>query len=102
MDFHVGDLIRWLGGDYTHDHIPMETIEEAVAAIRHVPPQSGYPIIDFDRALHVLRHGAPLSAAHVCRRDDVSARNLYNNHSGALKAAEAVMKKIVSACNKWY
>ena len=59
MDFHVGDLIRWLGGDYTHDHIPIEPIEEAVAAISNVPPQSGYPIINFDQALHVLRHGAP-------------------------------------------
>ena len=44
----------------------------------------------------------PLSAAHVCRRDDVSARNLYNNHSGALKASEAVMKKIVTASNNHF
>ena len=80
----------------------MEHIERAVAAIRHVPPTSGYLIIYIDQALHVLRHGAPLSAAHVCCRDDVSARNLYDNHSGALKAAEAVMKKIVSASNNHF
>ena len=39
-NFILGDLIRWLGGDYTHDHINMPPIESAVSAIRdHVLPQ---------------------------------------------------------------
>ena len=101
-DFNMGDLIRWLGGDYTHDHIPMDPIERAIAAIRDHPRPLGYPTVDYDRALHVLRHGAPLTAAYACRRDDVIHRNLYDNHTGALKAASAVLKKIVSGCNNHF
>ena len=33
-NFVLGDLIRWLGGNYTHDHIDMVPIEAAVTAIR--------------------------------------------------------------------
>ena len=102
LDFQVGDLIRWLGGDYAHDHIPMAPIEEAVAAIRSRPRPPGYPVVDYDRALHVLRHGAPLTADYVCRRADLLRRNLYNNHGGATKAAAAVMKKIVGGCNNHF
>ena len=24
LDFNVGDLIQWIGGVYTHDHIPLD------------------------------------------------------------------------------
>ena len=101
-NFVLGDLIRWLGGDYTHDHINMAPIEAAVAAIRGHPRPPGFPVVDYDRALHVLRHGAPLSAAYTCKRADVLLRNLYDNHSGARNATAAVLKKIVDGCNNQF
>ena len=34
FDFEVGDLIRWLGGIYSHAHIPLDPIRAAVDALR--------------------------------------------------------------------
>ena len=62
LDFNIGDIIRWLCGTYTHDHIPLGPIRQAVADLRKLPPKDGYPVQDFDRALHILEHGAPLQA----------------------------------------
>ena len=42
LDFNVGDLIRWLGGAYTHEHIPMGPIRTAISAIRSIPSPEGY------------------------------------------------------------
>lgn len=33
IDFHSEDLIRWLGGAYTHNYIPLALIRQAVDAI---------------------------------------------------------------------
>ncbi len=42
--FFLGDLIRWLGGDYTHDPTNMAPIKAAVAGIRGPkPPCLLYP-----------------------------------------------------------
>ena len=46
LHFDVGDLVRWLGGDYTHDHVPLQPIVDAVAAIRNHPRPPGYPVVD--------------------------------------------------------
>ena len=102
VDFDVGDLIRWLGGVYTHDHIPMEPIRAAVAEAKGIPRPPGYPVIDFARALHVLEHGAPISASYTCSRTDVLHRNLYDNHNSIAEEAPAVMEKIVSECNNHF
>ena len=53
LDFNMGDLIRWLGGVYTHEHIPLDPIRQAVAATRNIPQSRGYPVQDFSRALHI-------------------------------------------------
>ena len=72
FDFNIGDLIRWLGGVYTHEHIPLDPIRQAVEATRDVPQSQGYPVQDFSRALHILEHGAPVTASYSCSRADVA------------------------------
>ena len=99
FDFEVGDLVRWLGGTYTHDHIPLDPIRSAVAELRERPHKPGYPVQDFDRALHILEHGAPLQAAYVCDRRDTAARNAYDNHAGVSTHGPAVLKKILADSN---
>ena len=102
FDFHVGDLIRWLGGVYTHEHIPLDPIRTAVAALRRLPRRRGYPVQDYDRALHLLEHGAPVTAAYACSRADLAARNLYDNHAGISDHGPAVLAKIISGCNNHF
>ena len=96
FDFRVGALIRWLGGVYTHEHIPLDHIRTTVADLRRRTPRRGYPVQDYNRALHLLDHGAPIFAAYTCSRADLVARNLYDNHAGITKHGLAVLAKIVS------
>ena len=102
LDFDVGDLIRWLGGDYCHEHIPLDPIRAAIAQVRRRTRPPGYPPVDYDRAMHVLEHGAPVTAAYSCARADVHRRNLYDNHAGVKPAAEEFMKKIISHANNHF
>ena len=102
LDFNVGDLIRWLGGEYCHEHIPLEPIRAAVDQIKHRVRPPGYPIVDYARALHILEHGAPVTAAYSCTRADVHRRNLYDNHAGVLQAAAEVQRKITSHANNHF
>ena len=102
LDFSVGDLLRWMGGVYTHAHINLGPIKRAVDEARSYPPSPGAPVVDFDRALHVLEHGAPIRASYVCRRIDVLQRNVYDNHASIGDEADAVFAKIVSECNNHF
>ena len=63
FDFNMDDLIRWLGGVYTHEHKPLDPIRQAVTATGDVPQSHGYPDQDFSRALHILEHDAPVTAS---------------------------------------
>ena len=90
LDFSVGDLLRWMGGVYTHSHINLDPIKRAVDEVRSIPSSPGAPVVDFDRALHVLEHGALLN------------RNLYDNHASIGDEADAVFAKIVSECNNHF
>ena len=62
FDFDVGNLIQLLGGVYTHDHIFMTPIVEAVVALRQHAHRLGYPTQDYTRTLHILEHDAPTAA----------------------------------------
>ena len=99
FDFAVGDMVRWLGGTYTHDHISLDPIRSAVAELRGRPHKKGYPVQDYGRALHILEHGAPLQAAYVCNRRDTAARNAYDNHEGVSTHGPEVLKKILADSN---
>ena len=37
LDFNIGDLIRWLGGAYTHEHTPLAPIRQAINDIIATP-----------------------------------------------------------------
>ena len=102
LDFNMGDLIRWLGGVYTHEHIPLDPIRQAVAATRNIPQSRGYPVQDFSRALHILEHGAPVTASYSCSRADVAHRNAYDNHQGVASHGPAVLKKIIADVNNQF
>ena len=96
FDFDLGDLIRWLGGVYTHDHIPMGPIRDAVEELRHRQQSPGYPIQDYARALRILEHGAPTSASYLCSRADLAHRNMYDNHASLGEHGPSVLAKVVS------
>ena len=66
--FDFGDLVRWLGGDYTHDHIDHDSTKEALVALRSVQQGEFYPKQNFDRVFHSFIHGVPDNAAYFLQQ----------------------------------
>ena len=93
FDFIHGDVIRWLGGEYTHAHRDWDEFDRTVDLARQHQPLPGQPKVDFDRASLALKEGAPLAGDFECRWTDVMARAAYNNHPPLQDALEDVRKK---------
>jgi hypothetical protein len=87
FDFHHGDLIRWLGGEYTNEFRDWEAVFDAVDIVRDCPPLPGYPLVDVDRAYRLATQGAPLAGIFECAFSETAFRNLYNNHPRWLQFA---------------
>ena len=81
---------------YTHAHIPLDPIRAAVATLRHQSSCLGCPVQDYNRALLLLKYGAPIKATYLCSRADLTARNLYGNHAGISDQCPSVLANIVS------
>ena len=47
FDFDIGDLIRWLGGIYTHAHITLDPIKTVISALHLRQLHSGYLVQDY-------------------------------------------------------
>lgn len=94
FDFDHGDLIRWLGGEYTNEFRDWEAAFDLVDTVRHhrVPP--GYPPVDFDRAYRACTAGVPLAGVFECSRSSTWSRERYDNHPPLANECEAVREKL--------
>jgi hypothetical protein len=61
FDFDLGDLIRWLEGEYTISHRDWQTLSDTMNAVRSIDPPEGYPRIDYERTFRACTKGVPLS-----------------------------------------
>jgi hypothetical protein len=94
FNFDHGDLIRWLGGEYTNAFRDWETAFDIVDTVRHhkVPP--GYPPVDFDRAFRACTAGVPLAGIFECSRSSTWSRERYDNHPPLAAEYESVREKL--------
>jgi hypothetical protein len=91
FDFDYGDLIRWLGGEYTNsDRNWDELLEHVIAAQQH-EQRPGYPKIEAEMAIESFRCGVPLEGQFSCQRSDLLERLQYDNHP-PLKNQEAEVR----------
>jgi len=82
FNFVYGDLVRWLGGEYTGAQRNWQQVFADVEHIRASPPMPGYPPVDIDRAYHACTEGVPLAGHFECQLESVLERNRYDNHPG--------------------
>ena len=94
FDFNYGDLVRWLGREYTNAHRDWSTMSDTLNALEDLDPPEGYPPIDADRAAAVCTQGVPLAGHYECSFDSVRARNLYDNHPGTQEHHAEIRAKI--------
>ena len=65
FDFSVGDLVRWLGGDYVHEYMNFDALEDLLEPIRSLPPRPGQPPVDIDLAMRIWREVPPSTATTI-------------------------------------
>lgn len=94
FDFHYGDLIRWLGGEYTNEHRNWGSTFQAVNALKDHPVQPGYPGIDYGRAFQICTEGIPLAGIYECSFNSVLRRNKYGNHPALIQQEAKVREKL--------
>ena len=94
FDFIVGDLVRWLGGEYTNAHRDWPALCDTLTAIRDVEPYPGEPPVDFDRAYRACTDGVPLAGDYECSFDSLCQRNQYNNHPKLVDVLDDVRLKL--------
>ena len=95
FNFVYGDLIRWLGGEYTDEHRDWPTMLETLDGVRAIQPPPSHPVVDIDRAYATCTQGAPLAGRFECTLQDVLERNRYDNHPTLQgEHSEAVRKKL--------
>ena len=63
-------------------------------AVRDIPPDPGYPPLDFARGRAAMTQGIPLKGHFACDREHVLARNHYNNHPSVRMLTTELMEKI--------
>mgnify|MGYP002812740232 CR=1 FL=1 len=95
FDFNHGDVIRYLGGEYTNKHRDFQEVYDTMECIKAEDPPAGYPRIEFDQAFRIHTEGAPLAGQFSCAAADVRERIKYNNHEAVHPHQAAIREKFV-------
>jgi hypothetical protein len=95
FDFNYGDLIRWLGGEYTAAHRDWDSTFAALENLRDIPVPEGYPPIDIDLGHRICTEGVPTAGHFDCPRQDAYRRIHYDNHPPLEDNKEDVRKKFL-------
>ena len=94
FDFHHGDFVRWLGGEYVNQgrdfNAEWDIIEKTMDG-KTVPKE--YPPVKFDMAYRIQTEGAPLRANYTTPMEATILRNDYDNHPAVSANMEKVEEK---------
>jgi hypothetical protein len=91
--FQYGDLVRWLGGEYTNRARNWDDTFDTLTSSRKRQPPEGFPPADFSRGKRGCTEGVPLKGHFVSPVADIEARDRYDNHPAVNKNKAAVEKK---------
>lgn len=80
FNFDYGDLVRWLGGEYTNDHRDWNSLQKHVDIAMESEQRPGYPTLEPDIAMRSFREGVPLRGNIRSLRADMLRRVEYDNH----------------------
>ncbi len=78
--FYYGDLVRWLGGEYTNRHRDWQTTFQTLVKVCTRPPPIDLPPAGFPRGFHIWTEGVPLIGTFDSPSLALQARDQYDNH----------------------
>ncbi|GKY90331.1 hypothetical protein MPSEU_000007100 [Mayamaea pseudoterrestris] len=79
FDFNYGDLLRWLGGEYTYQHQDRSLLCDVVETLRTASRPPDYPPVKLDEAIRIIHEGVPGKSNFVGKFEDVRAREQLDN-----------------------
>jgi hypothetical protein len=78
--FIYGNMVRWLGGEYTNRHRDWSSVFKAILRRPAIPAPASFPPPDYHRAYRIFTEGVPLCGRYVGDHTELSDRERYNNH----------------------
>ena len=91
--FNYGDLVRWLGGEYTNRSRDWDETFDALLTARQRQPPLNFPPADYPRGKRMFSEGVPLLGHFVSPSAELPAGDRYNNHPAVKENYAAVEQK---------
>jgi hypothetical protein len=88
-----GDLVRWLGGEYTNAHRNWGLVAQICNKAISSEVQHGYPPVDVHSSMRAFTEGVPLRGHFCSSLKDLQTRIQYDNHPPVSGNMEAVRVK---------
>jgi hypothetical protein len=79
FNMNYGDLLRWLGGEYTYQYQDRSLLTDLVETIRSAATPPDYPPVNHEKALRILTDGVPAKASYTSCFQSAAKRNRENN-----------------------
>jgi hypothetical protein len=102
FDFEYGDLICWLGDEYTNAFHDWEEVFQTVDTVQHQKVPPGYLPMDFDQAYHACTEGVPLMGIFECSMASTWKREQYDNHPPLAEERDVIREKLREEQNSFY
>lgn len=93
FDFDYGDLVRWLGGEYTNDQRDWNALQRQIDLAMESQQRPGYPVLEPELAMKSFREGVPLQGNIRSSRADLVRRIHYDNHPPLAANLDATREK---------
>jgi hypothetical protein len=96
FDCCYGDLVRWLGVEYTNQDRNWQALRAIYAPADQESTPTRYPITDFHLSYRAMTEGVPLRGHFQCSAADTRERIRYNSHPPTSQNQNDARKKFAA------
>ena len=101
-DFHIGTLIRVLGGNYISDFLHYSSIDRCLDALSSFPQSPDKPQHDFAQLHHLFHQHVPFKGSFCCSCAYMLTQKVYNNHRASDPFLPSILEKSTGDVQKSY
>jgi hypothetical protein len=102
FDFIYGDLVCWLGGEYTTSNIDYDTVFDNLNNLHIVQMPPGYSKVDLNQTRETLKEGLPTKGAFTSNFEHAHQQAQYDNHKGMHDHIDVMTEKFANEEEKSY
>jgi hypothetical protein len=102
FNFVYGDMIRWLGGEYTNRNRDWQQIFTDIESSPVRPAPAHVPPADKQRAFRICLEGVQVQGEYTSPVEQIKIRDTYDNHPAIATNQEAVEAKFAAEEEKTF